>query len=80
MARVVTPTAEQWDMLRDLGFFSDMSLILVHPEAAEKHGIVDDDERLEDYEFGGEADIWMDVVTATGHHTALDHMEGNDDE
>lgn len=80
MARAITPTIEQWDMLRELGLFSDTNFVLFHPEAAKKHGIVDDDERYDGYEFGGEADVWVDIVTESGSHSALDYLHGDDDE
>jgi len=80
MAGVITPTVEQWEQLRDMGFFSERQIVLVHPVPAKEFNIVEDDKRLEDYDYGGEPDVWLDIVTETGNHCVLDEIEGRDSE
>lgn len=66
--RFVSP--EHVDILRDyLGADSAGAVVLIYPEAQEKVtslGIEDGDDV--DYDFGGESDLMVDVVSAPTHY------------
>lgn len=73
MAHVIIPTKDQWDMLSEMGLFSDRGIILIHPDTAKKYEIVENDKRVENYNFGGEPDCWLDIVSSNnGFHCVLD--------
>jgi hypothetical protein len=68
MATVLTPTREQWEQLREIGVLDDQAVVLVHPDVAfelEERGI--QVPQWSNYDFGGEADTWLDVVTVSQH-------------
>lgn len=64
-ARYVKP--EHADILRD--YLSDEGVALIMPEAQEeaKSAGIEDNDYLDDYDFGGEADRMVEVVSDSDH-------------
>lgn len=74
MGRVRLPSEKEWEILME--YLQD-SVILVSPQFAEKLG--DKSQELDGlclpYDFGGEPDIVVDVVTNEQHYAAREILE-----
>jgi len=60
-----------------LEYLDAPGVVLLFPSAREEAarlGIEDGDYTPEDYDFGGEADVWVDLVTRPNHYL-LTHMD-----
>ncbi|MBE0427683.1 MAG: hypothetical protein IBX72_13705 [Nitrospirae bacterium] len=44
------------------------SVVLMPESLAKKYGLEDGDPRIDDYDSGGEPDLWVDVVTDEDHY------------
>ena len=89
MAKALYPTREQWEALRAIGLFDGGDVVLVRPDVADamydKHGLRDGDfeEAMEEYDFGGEPDLRVEVVAHPDHYSILfakENVEGWSDE
>lgn len=54
---------EDWDVLRK--YVNGSGVILIPAELAEKTGV---EEQEVEYDFGGDADVWVDIVRDETHH------------
>jgi hypothetical protein len=68
-ANIITPTKKQWEILSPILAELDEGGVIVAPGVVEKLNtkgieIASYDER---YDYGGEADIWLDVVYDEDH-------------
>ena len=71
MTQVIVPTKEQWEVLRELGLNApEQGMTIISPLVARymrlKGRAVEHGEEV-DYDFGGEPDVWLDVVTDDKH-------------
>ena len=68
MAKVVIPTDEQWEVLKDLGLTSGNMIVLIRPDIAKAVDIDGTEPEFATYEFGGDPDVWLDIVTSKDHY------------
>lgn len=66
MLSVVKPTQEQWAVLEALGLTAPgVGVVLVSPDVQETLPPLPD---AIEYDFGGEADLWVEVVASPRHY------------
>lgn len=66
MSRLIYPTEEQMNVLMELGLLEPGASIIVSPEMAElaKQEDLPLQAVARGYDHGGDADIWVDIVTS----------------
>ncbi len=67
-AYIIKPTAEQWSVLKDFLDACGEGAIIIPPAVVGElgeQGVHIEDGALIDYDFGGESDIWIDVVSSS---------------
>lgn len=77
IVRFVKPEHEE--ILRD--YLSDDGVSLIFGQEAQKHFAdhdIEDGDEVEDYDFGGDADILVERVSTKEHHLAM-HVAGDEE-
>lgn len=65
--KIVFPTEEEWEVLRSLGLTTPSDIVLIRPDVTQQMKAEDLAAEGFDYDFGGEADVRMDVVASMDH-------------
>jgi len=69
-ANIIVPTKKQWQILSPILAELGEGGVIVAPDVVEE--LNNEGIKLEgydpDYDFGGDSDIWLDVVYDTDHH------------
>ena len=78
------PTREQWDILKE--FLEDPGAVIVAPDVEETLTEEEKEalkEASDGYDFGGDADVWLDVVYDRDHmfiRDTLNNINNDDDD
>ena len=73
MAGVIVVSDEKYDELRSL-LAGRATTVIMKESIAKKHGVINGDERFDDYTCGDDADVWVDFV-GNDEHFALDLLK-----
>ena len=79
-AYVIKPTAEQWSVIKDFLDACGEGAIIIPPAVdgeIKEQGLHIEDGALINYDFGGESDIWIDVLSSSAANSscALDAIK-----
>lgn len=79
-AYIIKPTIAQWSVIKDFLDTCGEGAIIIPPAVdgeLEEQGVHIEDGALIDYDFGGESDIWIDVVSSSAANSscALDAIK-----
>jgi hypothetical protein len=68
-ANIITPTKEEWEILSPILAELGEGGVIIAPNVVEKLNKkgIEIDSYDENYDYGGEADIWLDVVYDEDH-------------
>ncbi len=80
MATVIIPTKEQWGLLQELGLTKAGAVVLISPEIAESCKITGAEPEFNDYDYGGEADVWLDVIASENHYALAPILDARAEE